>query len=87
MSKTTFYRMDPDAPITEDTLVAIDQHSGGQRALVPVEPDPALLPEGPECDAETALRGHAGHCCRPPGHDGMHMAITYWGAGIGGGHE
>ena len=36
-SPMTFYRIDPDAPITEDTLVAIDQHSGGQRALVPVE--------------------------------------------------
>ena len=38
-SPMTFYRIDPDAPITEDTLVAIDQHSGGPRALVPVEPD------------------------------------------------
>ena len=54
------------------------------RPVVPVEPDPAQLPEGEECTADTVLKGGANHCIRPPGHGGSHLAFTYWGAGIGG---
>ncbi len=45
--------------------------------------DPARTPEGPTCGTEKVLRGGANHCIRPPGHDGMHLAFTYWGE-IGG---
>ena len=53
--------------------------------LVPVEPDIALLPEDSanECASGTVLKGGANYCIRPRDHEGMHMAVTLWSAGIG----
>ena len=88
MSEPTLYRIDQNEwdVYTEawfddlfDELVAVG-------ALVPMEPDPALYPYNAdnECATETALKGGTNHCVRPNGHEGMHLAFTFWGAEIGG---
>ena len=45
--------------------------------VVPVENDPARLPEL-DGDDECPDLNKGNFCVRPVGHDGMHLKMTYW---------